>query len=381
MISYFGVKNFKSLHNVGLKTTNLNLLMGLNSMGKSSLIQSLLMLRQSFLQGSWEVDPVSKKSFPLKNLLIHGDLISLGTAKDIFCQNASLSEINFSLIHDKSKIELSYLYDSKVSQEKKLIGGLKYDTLDCVADIPDINLFGDGFHYLAAEHLGPQKIYEGQGQGLSKLNVLGNRGEWAPFYLAKNGTSVLQNEKLHHERSKSKVLSHELDAWLGEISPGSRLVAEQLVDLDMVKMSFQFENGLDYTDKYLPINVGFGLPYVVPLLLNILISKPGDLLLIENPESHLHPRGQSQLGLLLALAAESGVQIFCETHSDHVVNGVRVAIKEKKVSSEKSCLYYFEKDDDMDSMVIPISIDSKGELESYPVGLLDEWGDMMARLI
>ena len=381
MISYFGVKNFKSLRNVGLKSTNLNLLMGLNSMGKSTLIQCMLALRQSFFQGAWETDPVSKKKLPLSRLLIQGDLISLGTAKDVFCQNSEQSEISFSLLHDGAKLNLSYHYDSSESQESLLKGGVILDTSNSANGIENFNLFTDDFHYLSAEHLGPQKIYEGRGRELSKLNNLGSRGEFAPFYLAKYGTSALQNEMLHHNKAKSKALSHELDAWLGEISPGTRLIANQLVDLDMVKMSFQFENGLDYTDKYLPINVGFGLPYVVPLLLNILISKPGDLLLIENPESHLHPRGQSQLGLLLALAAESGVQIFCETHSDHVVNGARVAVREEKVSAEKTGIYYFDKDKDLDTRVTPISIDKNGELDTYPIGLLDEWGDMMARLI
>ena len=50
MISFYGVKNFKSLMSVGIKTTNLNVFMGLNSMGKSSVIQSMLALRQSFIQ-------------------------------------------------------------------------------------------------------------------------------------------------------------------------------------------------------------------------------------------------------------------------------------------------------------------------------------------
>lgn len=382
MISYFSVKNFKSLHSVGIKTTNLNLFMGLNSMGKSSLIQSLLMLRQSFIQGSWDIEKKTKRPLPLGKLLIQGDLISLGTAKDIFCQKAEDTSISFS-IHNQGgpQIKLSYQYDSKDYQKPFLQGGLTENFEGFIKDVENINIFSDNFHYLAAEHLGPQKIYQGQGRELSKLNVLGNRGEYAPFYLAQNGSSALRNANLHHPRAKSKSLAHELDAWLGEISPGSKLVAEQLVDLDMVKVSFQFENGIDYTDKYLPINVGFGLPYVVPLLLNILIAKPGELLIIENPESHLHPKGQSQLGLLLALAAESGIQIFCETHSDHVVNGIRVAVKEKKIEPSKAGLYYFEKDSDLNTTISSISIDSTGELDAYPAGLLDEWGDLMARLI
>ena len=158
-------------------------------------------------------------------------------------------------------------------------------------------------------------------------------------------------------------------------------MAEKITGLDLIKMSFQFENKSDYSDTYLPVNVGFGLSYVMPLILNVLISRPGDILIVENPESHLHPSGQAKMGRLLALAAQSGVQVFCETHSDHVLNGMRVAVKDKELENEKIRIFYFEKDADANTNVITIPIDANGELEQYPDGLLDEWGNLMARLM
>ena len=146
-------------------------------------------------------------------------------------------------------------------------------------------------------------------------------------------------------------------------------------------MAFQFERNKDLSDPHLPVNVGFGLSYVMPLILSVLISKPNDILIIENPESHLHPRGQAKMGRLLALAAKSGVQIFCETHSDHILNGMRVAVKEGELDKNKMCVYYFEKNENSNTKITPIPIDENGELELYPEGLLDEWGNLMERLI
>ena len=138
----------------------------------------------------------------------------------------------------------------------------------------------------------------------------------------------------------------------------------------------------EFTNPYSPVNVGFGIPYVLPLILTLLISQPGDLVLIENPESHLHPRGQAELGKLIALASQSGVQIICETHSDHIINGIRVAVKENNIDSNKVRLFYFDKNETtkLETEVTPINVDKNGELDSYPTGLLDEWGNLMAKL-
>lgn len=74
------------------------------------------------------------------------------------------------------------------------------------------------------------------------------------------------------------------------------------------------------------------------------MARPGDMVLIENPESHLHPKGQSAIGRLLAATAANGVQIFCESHSDHIINGVRVAVKEGIIQQNQLAVYYFSRD-------------------------------------
>ena len=381
MISFYGVKNFKSLMHVGIKTTNLNVFMGLNSMGKSSVIQSMLALRQSFIQMPFSGlesinDKVSKNAIRMvPQLFLKGDLVSLGLSKDVFCQNSDERSIEFYIVEkDEGPLRFEYKYDNESSLS--LQGGWSISP----KGVSFPSLFKT-VRYLSANHIGPQAVYDRHSTGIERFNELGNGGEYAPFYLAEHGSEMLENEFLFHEKAKSNDLSHVLDAWLSEISPGTRLLAEKIPGFDLIKMAFQFENKKDLSDLYLPVNVGFGLSYVMPLILSVLISKPNDILIIENPESHLHPRGQAKMGRLLALAAKSGVQVFCETHSDHILNGMRVAVKEGDLDKDKMCVYYFEKNENSNTKITPIPIDENGELELYPEGLLDEWGNLMEKLI
>jgi predicted ATPase len=122
----------------------------------------------------------------------------------------------------------------------------------------------------------------------------------------------------------------------------------------------------------------------------ILTAKKGDVLLIENPEAHLHPGGQVKLGELISRASAAGVQLFVETHSDHVINGVRVAIKNSVIKSEDMNILFFERkipDESDNSGVLEqwsecreIHVDSDGEFDDYPDGFLDEWNKQVVKL-
>ena len=74
------------------------------------------------------------------------------------------------------------------------------------------------------------------------------------------------------------------------------------------------------------------------------------MLIIENPEAHLHPHGISKLTELICLAAELGIQIIIETHSDHVINGVLVQCKRfeegnEGISKDNVKIYHFDRDE------------------------------------
>ena len=90
------------------------------------------------------------------------------------------------------------------------------------------------------------------------------------------------------------------------------------------------------------------------------------------------------MGRLIALAAAAGMQVFVETHSDHIVNGIRVAVKENEIDSKKVNIEYFTRkvtEDEQFSKIQNIKVDRNGELSDYPTDFMDEWNNQLLKLI
>lgn len=366
MIRYIQIENFKSLKKFSMPLENLNLLFGMNGMGKSSVIQSFLLLRQSF----WE-----NHQSNLDYLYTNGELTRLGTAKDVLCQNAEAERIRFYVQYSES-LCYDFLYeagDSKNDQLKRFqsVNGETYET----------SLFTNEFIYLGAEHLGPRKQYSTENwkkDGVSKLGVF---GEFVVPFLAVEGETIRVPENMCLKTGKTNRLIDQVSAWMSKISPGIKLSAELLPLIEKAKLNISYSGGTLAFEPFLPVNVGFGISYVLPLIVDLLISSEKSLVLIENPESHLHPKGQTAMAELIALAAENGCQILCESHSDHIINGIRVAVRQGLIDHQKLMVSYFSKNEQQETVAEHIRVDKKGALSKYPDGLLDEWGILMSELI
>jgi predicted ATPase len=169
----------------------------------------------------------------------------------------------------------------------------------------------------------------------------------------------------------------QVNAWMSDISPGIRINAEAIAGVDMVKLDMQYrQQPLGYTNRFKPTHVGLGISYSLPVVTALLRASPGELLIIDSPESNIHPRGQAIIGKLASLAAQNGVQIILETHSDHVLNGVRVACKEGDIDHKNTALFYFTRNvsnKEQCAVISNVSIDRQGELSEYPDNLLTEW--------
>lgn len=368
MINYIQIENFKSIKKLALPLENLNLFFGMNGMGKSSVIQALLLLRQSF----WE----NYKS-GLDYLYTNGEMIQLGTGKDIFCQNGISDTIRFYVQYrDHAIYDCSYKYepDKPDSDQLTRIGAGKNEKYD-------VSLFSNLFSYLSAEHIGPRKQYSIENWKKTSASHLGTMGEFVVPFLALEGEKLRIPDDMCLETGKTNRLIDQVSAWMAEISPGIRITAELLPVIEKAKLAISYSGDRFVSDSFLPVNVGFGIPYVLPLIVELLISGEDSLLLIENPESHLHPKGQTMIARLISLAANHGCQIICESHSDHVINGVRVAVKNKHIDHTKVGVSFFSKNRDQETKVDNIYMDEKGNLSNYPEGLLDEWGILMAELI
>ncbi len=368
MLQKISVRNFKSLKNINLELKNLNILAGLNGSGKSSFIQSLLLLRQSYNMAIQEKQGL---------ILQDGSIISLGKGKDIFYQYAEKDEkIEFEFTNNLNEFFWAFNY----SVNRNIL-----EATHVPENYEKCNLFNRNFQYVTTEHISPKTLHEKNELQITKWDNIGIKGEFAVHYLSKYGLDKkIYNSTLSHPNSKSNSLMHQTDAWLQEISPGAKLSIKEIRDIDLVKLAVQFEDTHGYTDEFQPVNVGFGITYVLPVVVAILKAKPGDILILENPESHLHPKGQSKIGRLLAYAAQTGVQIFLETHSDHIINGMRVAVKQQKLSKEHAKIFYFERyidEIDVQTIIYDVAIDENGELSNYPQGFLDEWDEQLSQLI
>jgi predicted ATPase len=117
-----------------------------------------------------------------------------------------------------------------------------------------------------------------------------------------------------------------------------------------------------------PANVGFGFSYALPIVVAALTAAPGAVLIVESPEAHLHPAGQSAVGQFLARLASAGVQTILETHSDHVLNGIRRAVAERGLLSPDDVIVHFFGADG----AAQLTMRGSGALTEWPEGFFDQ---------
>lgn len=144
-------------------------------------------------------------------------------------------------------------------------------------------------------------------------------------------------------------------------------------------MRLEFRTGLT-TDWTRPANVGYGVSYALPIIVAGLVTGKGRTLIIYSPEAHLHPRAQARIGAFLAQMAASGTQVLIETHSDHVMDGVRIAVKESRLTPDAAQFHYFAKRDGVPHISSP-TIDAQGKLSEWPEGFFDQHRRNTARLL
>ncbi len=381
MIRSINLINFKPFVNQLLQFKSLTLLSWLNSTGKSSVLQSLLLLRQSYQQGL----------LPKTGLALNGELVQIGTAKDALYEGAQEDFIGFDIFW-QNDIEghWRFSYDPKVNV-------LNLDSEPVAKEIYQLSLFNKKFHYIQAERIGPRSFYPMSDFDVREKGLIAANGEYAAHFLLVNENKNILNGKLSHPNvksskkdfsddpeTKSLALIDQVQAWMGEISPGTRIKINSNPDMDLISLQYLFEMGKEVSNPYRATNVGFGISYTLPIIVAVLASEPGTLILIENPEAHLHPKGQSKMGELLALAASCGIQVVIETHSDHVLNGIRRVVHAGKLDHQDVQLHYFqrqEKEGQAFTEVVSPRIKRSGRIDKWPDGFFDQMEKDLMELI
>ena len=365
MLRRMTLTNFKCFEKLDLPCAPLNLLCGLNGMGKSSVIQALLVLRQSYAAGHLQQG----------RLILGGTLADLGAGSDVLFEDAGEEVLGFGLRVDEStRWAQSYSYSRTKDQLVAVQAGLSVP--EALSAVPPL---GGRLLHVPAERVGPQKLYP-LSEIMAELGEFGVRGELAWNFLNDRQNVLLPAGDPRCDGIPGHRLLDVVDHWLQDVSPGVHVRLQSFPDADAVTAGFAFDRPGDVeTRRYRATNVGFGLSYALPVVLAML-SEPGTLCLIENPEAHLHPRGQTRLAELAARAAAAGVQTFVETHSDHFLDGVRLAIHAGLIAPADTAIHYFERDGGR-AVVSSPTVDADGRLSRWPTGFFDQHEENLARLL
>lgn len=243
-------------------------------------------------------------------------------------------------------------------------------------------LTGSGFTYLCAERLGPRDVLSVSAEPPDDLGI-GVRGQHTAQVLALREMRLVRNrvsvrESLRHPDTDIALVRNQAEAWASEIIRPIRISADWAPGIAASTIRFEepIERAGIYGEQIRPANTGFGVSYGLPIIVAGLLTEPGDVLIVENPEAHLHPAGQSRMGRFLARLAGSGVQVVVETHSDHVLNGARLAIAEESaLAASNAVAHYFDRGGS-----VPISLTSRGEVTHWPDGFFDQLEDDLGRL-
>ena len=124
--------------------------------------------------------------------------------------------------------------------------------------------------------------------------------------------------------------------------------------------------GKGKTDMVSIADVGFGVSQVLPVLVALIVAEPGQLVYLEQPELHLHPRAQVALAQVLADAAKRGVRVVAETHSSLLLLAVQTLVAEGSLSPELVKLHWFTRDENGATKIDTADLDEVGAYGDWP---------------
>ena len=321
MIQRVDLNGFKSFGDTSIELKKLTMLTGLNSSGKSSVIQAIEMAETYRRTGG--------RSFLLNK---HG------SEKEL--TNKSYNGFEIDVVSDGCTVHLD------TDAGKSAIQGEMTD-----------NIF-----YLEAGRIGGANSIE----IYSEDSEIGSRGENVIKCIDAHWDDVLP-QHIHHPESEGDTFLFNLKAWLNIISPNVKF------DYKVNELS---DDSYSTYNGFRTSNVGFGLSYTLPVIAMLLRATllPGSVVLLENPEAHLHPKGQTEMGKLIACAVKAGVQVIVETHSDHLFDGIRIFAKEDGHFSKDFIGYWFELDAESITQWENILINDAGQLsKEAPQGFCDQF--------
>jgi predicted ATPase len=355
MITHISLRDYKCLHKAEMPLGKINLITGKNSSGKSSVIQGLKLFSDN-----------------ISNVSVDGSKkVIVGSQYDIMPFNEIC---NFYTDADSFAIQVNLDDLYSIRQTFTPSDGSGVNTLVTVEKDSHLKtpLFPTIFH-LPASRISNRDHYS---MNSNTTIPLGKQGEFVIDYFYKNRQNLL-DEKFVAEETNDASLETQVNYWLYGLT-GYKMEIERKSE----QFDVYFKDNIG--KRIHPSQVGTGVGYISALLIVCLGVPIGSFIAIENPEIHLHPKAQSDLTVFLAKMANAGNQLLVETHSDHIVNGLLLRVKESKdINNSDLKAYYFDEDDEFDDCMspIPLDISSKGNISNAPSGFFDQYQLDLRKLI
>ena len=384
MLTRIDLHHFKCFELLRLPLAPLTLLTGLNASGKSSVLQALALLNQTMREHEWST-----------YLELNGKVVRLGSALDVIDEETSKN--SFAIAIESSDITCEWDFYGKRQDISMIVREVAIDktkiahppslrylfptadvySVDENKTIQSIKRRLRSVSYITAERIPPQETYSLEAPHI--IDVVGPRGEYAISILHWGEDEPVLDELIIPE--SPGLLLRQVEERMRSLFPGFRI--------NLQRAGHSLILGLRISDSsrfHSPIHIGFGLTQVLPIVIAILAANKGDIIMVENPEIHLHPAGQALIGQFMADAARAGIQLLVETHSDHVLNGVRRAVKDSRLSADQVAIHFFRPRSEGKTQVMSPNIDDYGSIDYWPDGFFDQfdrdanyfagWGDL-----
>ena len=353
LIDAASMEGFKCFDELRLELGQLTLVTGFNGGGKSTALQPLLLIAQALRLNATDTLP------------LNGPLVRLGTAGDIAPMKS-----------ERPMLLTAEGPDGVLSFGPTLQAGDRVLLLATRAEPPAMGVTRAlaTLSFLGAVRMGAEDAFPIP-ETIDAPDV-GNDGRYAPYWYDRFVDEDV-DEPRHFPGAPAATFRKQLDAWLGSLFPGAEANVQNAVALSQMNLQFRL-SALGSWRR--PSNIGYGLTYAFPILVALLTALPGQVIVIDSPEAHLHPSAQSQMGRILAVFAQAGVQIIVETHSDHLLNGVRLAIREGLLPRDDLRIHFFKGPDGHDHGVTKLGIGAGGEIYEWPEGFFDQGEKDLSRL-
>lgn len=400
-ITRISVYGYKSLYEeCSIEVRPLTILAGANSSGKSSIMQPLLLLKQTleatYDPGALLIDGPYVKFTSIKQLLSH---LSVNKSSDRFAIEIHLDD-NQSLKNTfQSKegtglelIEMKYdttqseivINENLINRDLKLsdsnspkLGSLFSDELlnymkvkavrsRCFFDMQITHsIFGSSTN-LGLTNVFQQKI-------LNLIHLPGLRGNPERTYKI---TAVNQELSGIFETYIASIISKwqttnapelkHLNQALETLGVNGNIEARKINDVQIELSVSRLSKKGETSNQVSLADVGFGVSQILPVLVALIVAKPGQLVHIEQPEIHLHPRAQVALAQILIDAANRGVKVVIETHSELLLLAIQTLVAEGKLSPDLVKLHWFTRREDGVTEVNSADLDDAGAFGNWP---------------